>query len=253
MFTRPNVDRQSVPSQSNDILHFAYAASVQPNDFTKDGIENLLARYEQEARDPKEQRKEAAEHLSCYVNKDDPASRKRLRLSGLHLTTLPDVAEWFSEPEVLDISNNNLKRLPPSFTQLASLKYLDISGNRLRSLPSNIGYLKSLENLSAGENAIAALPVEINALTRLESLDLSFNRFSSVPPSIATLSNLRHLGLTGNNLSMLPNSFLKLTRGCEVYLAGNPLIGNEILTLTKKAKSRGVRLVYLDAIPTVID
>ncbi|OGU58350.1 MAG: hypothetical protein A2X64_10060 [Ignavibacteria bacterium GWF2_33_9] len=54
----------------------------------------------------------------------------------------------------LDISNNRIKEIRGSFTQMSNLIYLDISGNSLKTIPEGIESLKKLKVLKITNNKI---------------------------------------------------------------------------------------------------
>jgi Leucine-rich repeat (LRR) protein len=84
----------------------------------------------------------------------------------------------------LDLSFNQLERLPDSFGSLTNLRSLFLNSNRLEALPESITQLVHLEKLSLANNNLSELCVEIGQLVKLEVLNLSGNRLSSLPPEI---------------------------------------------------------------------
>ena len=76
----------------------------------------------------------------------------------------------------LDLSHNQLNRLPNELHQLSLLVKLDISHNQLTYLPESIRQLPALEELNAAHNLItAATSDEMTASPSLQTVDLSGN------------------------------------------------------------------------------
>ncbi|TRY54180.1 hypothetical protein DNTS_030454 [Danionella cerebrum] len=79
---------------------------------------------------------------------------------------------------LLDLSQNQLTRLPPRLAQLHRLHTLRLDQNQLEALPGQLGRLSRLRCLSAGQNQLSALPNGFSQL-RLDTLDLHGNPFKS--------------------------------------------------------------------------
>lgn len=74
----------------------------------------------------------------------------------------------------LDLSHNELVRVPHEVFKVFSLVNLNLSDNNLNTLPSGIGNLMKLQNLYVSNNNLKILPGTISRL-RLNSIDLSNN------------------------------------------------------------------------------
>lgn len=136
----------------------------------------------------------------------------------------------------LDLSNNFLKALPPSFSDLCALKQLDLSNNKLSFLPS-LARLTALQDLNLAKNAFktpflasyaATYLAELGGLTALRKLNLSDNVLTIIPASIGaapplclhascrtltlcsgTMDALEELDLSNNFLTALAMPFLE--------------------------------------------
>lgn len=154
--------------------------------------------------------------------------------------------------EKLDLSRNNLSRLPADFSEsLSSLRELRLERNALELLePPCLESLESLEKLDLSHNRISVLRSgTFRGLSRLRHLYLQGNRltgvqdgaFTALPGlevlllsnnnithieanALAALRSLALLGLEGNRLEQLKfRTFLNLhTAGTHLQLAGNP-------------------------------
>ena len=125
----------------------------------------------------------------------------------------------------LDCSGRGLTELPPFLAdgRLDRLQMLRLSGNALRLLPPPVFETGSLTELAAGSNHIAALPEEIGLCNRLAILGLSGNALAVLPPSIGQCSALRTLRLSDNRLTALPDSLGGCASLTELYVSRNDL------------------------------
>jgi len=123
----------------------------------------------------------------------------------------------------LDLSNCNLKSLPPEIGKMRDLKSLNISDNRLSNLPPEIGQLTNLTRLIISKNQLSNLPPEIGQLTNLTTLAISINQLRSLPPEIGQLTNLLVLSIFENKLRSLPPEIGELTNIFNLYIGQNKL------------------------------
>lgn len=102
-----------------------------------------------------------------------------LDLSGQELKRIPDYVFNKTDIQRLNLSDNNLGgSLQAEVRQLQNLKALDLSNNHFAGVPAEIGQLKNLEELNLSNNQITGLPYELGNLSKLKVLDLRGNKYS---------------------------------------------------------------------------
>ncbi|CAB1341868.1 unnamed protein product [Coregonus sp. 'balchen'] len=146
--------------------------------------------------------------------------------SGIQLLQ-PEAFYSLSFLEKLDMSRNELRRLPSDFSHSlsSSLEKLDLSHNHITFLqPGVFRGLSRLRHLYLHANQLGAVRHgSLSMLPVLEALQLGQNNISHIDTeALAPLHTL--LGLEGNQLQHLKfKTFLSLhTAGTHLQLAGNP-------------------------------
>ena len=144
-----------------------------------------------------------------------------IRLPELNLEEIPELLFDCTAVEVLDLTKNNITKLPDDFSRLTNLKYLRLTDNPVADVTplSGISTLKEL-HLQAD---LVTLPSGIEELLQLESLFLCHNKFTEIPDALFNLTQLQLLHLENNQLSAIPESLGKLTCLQELRLDKNQL------------------------------
>jgi len=119
----------------------------------------------------------------------------KLDLSNKQIKTLPPEIGLLSNLQSLYLYNNQIETLPPEIGSLSNLQILSLHNNQIQTLPSRIGSLSNLQELWLNNNKIQTLPPEIGSLSNLQTLSLHNNQIETLPPEIGSLSNLRELYL----------------------------------------------------------
>ena len=158
-----------------------------------------------------------------------------LDLSELNLKTLPPEVFKLTHLKELNIGLNQLESLPPEIGNLTQLGSLNIEDNKIKTLPPEIGNLKGLECLYLGGNQLEILPIEIGNLTDLRGLSLDNNQFKVFPSVITNLKKLEHLYIGYNEIQILPPEIGNLTQLRVLGLNNNQLqdLPSEIGNLRK--------------------
>ena len=150
---------------------------------------------------------------------------KRLDLSNLELSSLPESVFNLAQLEELYIGQNLLTFLPHSLERLSRLRELYAGFNQIQSLPESVGNLHRLRVLDLSGNSLIALPGAITHLGGLRELVLANNRIAELSDSLEGLRELRGLDLSHNLLTTLPNSMRALKELQWLFLHGNRGLG----------------------------
>ncbi len=133
---------------------------------------------------------------------ENPQHVTSLVLSGQELTRVPaKIWKKLSHLESLDLSYNQIKKLPAGLSALTELRRLQLSFNQITGIEENLlGLLPKLKHLDLRNNRLRQLSL---ASTSLESLDVSENRLKGVAPVQLFCPELLHLNLSSNKLGLL--------------------------------------------------
>lgn len=105
---------------------------------------------------------------------------------------------------ILNLSSQNLSKIPNDVFNKANLQELNVSNNQLTgAIQAEIRHLQNLVVLNASNNQMTGVPAEIGQLENLEVLDLSNNQLTGLPYELGNLKNLKILNISGNNYSEL--------------------------------------------------
>lgn len=133
---------------------------------------------------------------------------QELRLKSVDLINFPNI-QTFVHLKVIELSNNNFKKIPyyiGNFSNLLSLRIIE--QENLMSLPDSIGNLRNLKILDIESNKkLKYIPNSMCNMKDLRLLCISKNRvLTKLPEDIGLLSKLENLNIHNNNLYTLPNS-----------------------------------------------
>jgi Leucine-rich repeat (LRR) protein len=110
----------------------------------------------------------------------------------------------------LDLSNQNLTKVPDSVFNQTNLEELNLSSNQLTgAIQAEIRHLQNLKVLNLSNNILTGVPAEVGQLQNLQILDLSNNQLTGLPYELGNLKNLKTLNISGNNYSSLDLSIIK--------------------------------------------
>ena len=139
------------------------------------------------------------------------ASVSFIKFDKFHWQTFQNQICALTRLKRLHLTDMRLSLLPEQLTQLKSLEELNVSGNRLTQLPNWLGQLTTLKKLVLRQNQLTAVPSEMGQLTELTFLDLTQNKLTELPSEMGQLESLQMFRLRENQLKTLPDEFSRLT------------------------------------------
>jgi len=104
------------------------------------------------------------------------------------------------------------------------LTYLDISQNDLKQLPPYLLQIAGMRTVIANKNKLQSLPNDIGSWVQLTTLDLENNKFTKLPDSIGNIQSLTNLNVAYNGIRVLPDSFVQLNKLKVLILSDNPAL-----------------------------
>ena len=130
---------------------------------------------------------------------------REVRLDAVGLERFDSsLATSLRSARLIDLSANRLGSVDPAaFRPLADLRCLDLSRNQLTRLPPNFSqHLSTVDRLNLSANSISDVEVtSLAGLTRLRHLDLSRNRIQVLPDALETvLAPVESFDVSGNPL-----------------------------------------------------
>lgn len=81
---------------------------------------------------------------------------------------------------VLDLSSNNLNKVPEALASLVNLQQLYLNDTFIDFVPANFGRLHNLKILELRDNMLNTLPKSFKRLNLLQRLDLSNNELGEI-------------------------------------------------------------------------
>ena len=132
-----------------------------------------------------------------------------LDLSGLILPTLPDIDVDFSHVGSLRLSNMALSTSPEGFlTRFRHVRWLDLSQNELRELPPAVGEMSGMTRLFLQNNQISLTADTARVLserTTLRALWLHENPRLGIPPDFSQMTDIRSVNLANTGIDTFPS------------------------------------------------
>jgi Leucine-rich repeat (LRR) protein len=106
----------------------------------------------------------ATEEALRRIEEARKTGARRLDLSDLKLSTLPEAIGQLAALTKLWLRRNQLKALPPEIGQLTALKEFSAAQNQLKELPDIFGAFRDLRKLWLDQNQIKELPKSVGQL-----------------------------------------------------------------------------------------
>ncbi|XP_066157945.1 leucine-rich repeat-containing protein 1 isoform X1 [Euwallacea fornicatus] len=162
--------------------------------------------------------------LSCCECKSKEEKITELDFSRCGISEVPNEV-YLNSPslELLHLEGNKLKDLSPQLFQCIDLRYLNISDNEIRAIPPLISKLSNLQVLIFSKNVLDGVHPNLDKLTKLTMLDLSMNDLGKVPEAIMSLINLQQLCLNDTGIDFVPANIGRLSNLRILELRDNNL------------------------------
>ena len=127
-----------------------------------------------------------------------------------YLNVFPEEIRQLTWLTSLSVVGTDIKVLPDWIGELEKLRVLDISSNqKIRNLPSSLTNLKHLKKLNLGNTGIKKLPSFLGNLHSLELLEIGVYNIKEVPQCILDLPKLNRIETRGYDISHLPSLVVK--------------------------------------------
>ncbi|XP_077284137.1 leucine-rich repeat-containing protein 20-like isoform X2 [Arctopsyche grandis] len=144
---------------------------------------------------------------------EEAEETKVLDLSDCQLMQVPDAVYHLlrhTELQTCDLSGNVITKIPPKFADKFNLiTDLNLSHNQMSRLPDELVSLRALQRLDISHNSFVSLPRPATQAPSLITLNASHNHIIDVDIELVVNSpSLRRLDLTNNPLG--PNCHSKL-------------------------------------------
>ncbi|OQV19254.1 Protein flightless-1 [Hypsibius exemplaris] len=148
-----------------------------------------------------------------------------LRNTKRNQTNLPPSLEMIPTLEEIDLSENELTRVPDCVYNVIQLRRLNLSKNLLTDFDVPDGW-HQLQTLNVSSNRLKALPQSLPTCSALRRLYVNDNQldFNGIPPSVGRLENLEVFLAADNRIEMVPEGLLRCGKLKRLVLRNNLLV-----------------------------
>ncbi|XP_008351378.2 receptor-like protein 35 [Malus domestica] len=147
----------------------------------------------------------SSNHFNSFPSNGHPCQFEELYLAFNNLRAVPDILRYQTSIRRLDLSGNQIQKVPNWFWSLHLLDYLNLSSNYLVTLAVPFNYTKEFSTLDLHSNQLkGSIP-----LLHANYLDYSSNHFTSIPTNIGDFLNpsTKFLSISSNDLhGLIPSS-----------------------------------------------
>ncbi|XP_022093580.1 protein flightless-1 homolog isoform X2 [Acanthaster planci] len=126
----------------------------------------------------------------------------------------------------VDLSYNELTKVPEGLYKLGSLKRLNLSSNCITELSSAMDTWVNLQTLNLSRNKLTSLPAALCKLISLKRLYISCNKvdFDGIPIGIGKLMSLEQFVAADNNLESIPEGLCRCPKLKKLILTKNRIL-----------------------------
>ena len=107
---------------------------------------------------------------------------------------------------IVDLSNNNLSKIPGGLFKLKYIKELNLEKNHINYIQHQLSSLINLEKINLAYNEISFLPNSLFKLQKLQILLINYNKIKLIPIEIGLMKNLTRLNIFNNSINELPTT-----------------------------------------------
>lgn len=147
----------------------------------------------------------------------------KIDLSNQNLSKIPEEIFELKNLKKLILRNNKIRVIPQEIEKLKRLQTLDLSGNNISNFYAKICSLRNLKILNLNHNKIKTFPIQIKNLNKLTCLHISHNKISKISNEIYNLQNLRELNISHNKITRIDNQLINLKNLRKFWICGLPL------------------------------
>jgi len=144
-----------------------------------------------------------------------------LDLSDNQLSKLPDSITQLKKLRILFFARNNFTEFPKILAKCPALSMIGFKSNQIKVVPEN-AFPKLLRWLILTNNKIDVLPKSIGDCNLLQKCALAGNQIEELPAEMANCINLELLRVSANNLKSIPKWLFKLPKLSWIAYGGNP-------------------------------
>ncbi len=142
-----------------------------------------------------------------------------LSLKNDHLTNLPVGLGNLKKLKVLDLSGNDFKILPQSFSSLENLTELFLNDEKKMDIDKGLLVIENLPNLKIlhlENDNLKIIPKNLLHFKNLETLYLNNNKFKQPLIDLKLLKNLNYLDLHDNKFKLNNQDFINQGFGIKI-------------------------------------
>ena len=128
---------------------------------------------------------------------------ERLNLSNNQLTRIPSNISRCKHLNALNVEGNQIRHIPKWIMELDSLEEINLNFNQLKLSKADVRHLSKVKQIIIGGNDMEKLPKNIGKL-RCESMNLGKNKLHTLPKSFANLKHMKSLIFYENEFEEIP-------------------------------------------------
>jgi len=215
--TEYNITEEITPSQIT--LRYTPYSSENNNTIKRQKLKNKEKEKEKDKFNPinkkiiSQNKKEIKKHY--LLLKCDKAYSGITNFSASNINIMKFEKKFFNHFRsliIVDLSYNNLLKIPGDLFKLNYIKELNLENNHINYIQHQLSSLTNLEILNLSNNEITQLPNSLFKLTKLQILLLNYNKIKIIPIEIGLMKNLQKLNIYNNHINELPTTLCNISK-----------------------------------------